>query len=98
MAYTQVSGSIALDLGRVVQDTAYVVVHELTRMTRTAEEQGQGVEPPLMMIADAVTARVMLRLNADLGGVLAEVRTALFEIKQMIADQDSRQQRVGDPL
>lgn len=91
---TQVSGSISLELGKVVRETTYAVVQEITRTVPTADEDEQGLPTPLAKLADAVTERVMVRLDRDLGGVLAEVRTGLLRLEELVQAEAQRRDRL----
>lgn len=76
---TQVSGSISLELGKVVRETTKATLEAL--LTRTPPE---GEATPLEQIGDAVADRIMVRLDRDLGGVLAEIRTGLTRIEELV--------------
>lgn len=91
---TQVSGSISLDLSKVVRETTYAVVQEITRTVPTKDEDEQGLPTPLAMLADAMTERVIARLDRDLGGVLAEVRIKLTRLEELIQAEARRRDRL----
>jgi hypothetical protein len=63
---TQVSGSIALEFGKVVRDTVNATVAELTRTHRTDQETEHNYATPLETIVDKVTERVAQLTSADL--------------------------------
>lgn len=89
---TQVSGSISLEMGKVVRDTARTVMTDLVSEFRPADSDQE--ESVLDVVADAVAERVVLRLDRDLGGVLAEVRTALLRVEELVRAEAERAGRM----
>lgn len=78
----QVSGSISLEMSKVVRETTRAILDAL--LTRQAPD-GRGVTP-----LEEITVAVSSRLERELGGMLAEVRTALARLEELISAESQR--------
>lgn len=87
---TQVSGSISLDLHKVVRDTTRSVLDELTRTQPTESERDHGVPLPLDTLADRVTAQVI----SEIGPAIAEINTKLEALTVMTTAEFQRRDRL----
>lgn len=81
---TQVSGSISLEMSKVVRETTRAILDAL--LTRQAPDGGTT---PL----EEITVAVSSRLERELGGVLAEVRTALARLEELVNAESQRRDR-----
>lgn len=82
-------------MGKVVRETVQQVIAEITRQT-VVEDEIQP--PPAVALGDVVANSVMLRLDRDLGGVLAEIRTGLARIEELSRAEAERRERIQVPV
>lgn len=94
---TQVSGSIELDLYKVIRQITADVVNELTRTTPTAEEHEHGVPLPLDLLRDYVVSGLARSNSADLLRIENKVDTLTDQVKrldELVRAEINRQERL----
>lgn len=84
----QVSGSISLEMSKVVRETTRAILDAL--LTRQAPDK--EVTP-----LEEITVAVSSRLERELGGMLAEVRTALARLEELVSAESQRRGRPSGP-
>jgi|ADGO01.1.fsa_nt_gi hypothetical protein len=84
----QVSGSISLEMSKVVRETTRAILDAL--LTRQAPDKE-------VTLLEEITVAVSGRLERELGGMLAEVRTALARLEELISAESQRRGRPSGP-
>lgn len=87
---TQVSGSIALDLSKVVRETVRATVDELVRTEPTEQEREHGVPLAVDVLARTVSVEVVRSVMP----ALAEISNQLNELTALVRAEMARGQRM----
>jgi hypothetical protein len=89
---TQVSGSISLELGKVVRETRDAVITELVRTVLTEDERENGIPVPLNKVSDAVAVPVLQAVMP----ALASIERKLDVLTELIRSESERRDRLAN--